>query len=522
MDIVARVSVSAMSYRFDPFELDAECFELRRSGAAIAVEPQVLSLLVFLIANRARMVTKDEIVDAIWHGRIVSDAAISSRVKSARHAIGDNGSAQRLIRTIHGRGFRFVGDVQEVGRASPVTVPNPSPVEPARPSIAVLPLGILGDAGPQSIVAEALPQEIIRELSRLRWLFVIARGSSFRFDTTHDLSHIGDVLGVRYVLTGTLESTRGNLAIHFELADARDVSVVWAERYVIPADAVHDVRAEVVSRVVAALDSRIPLHEADCARTKAPDCLDAWSAYHLGLQRMFRFTPEDNVAASCLFSSAVASEPTFARAHAGLSFTRFQDAFLDYSDADAASAGARAAAEQAVALDPLDAFANAALGRAHWLSGEIEGGLAWLERSIELSPNYAQGTYARAWAQTLLGRGDEGQRDADRAMALSPLDPLHYAMLATRALSHLVRDERAEAADWAERAAREPGAHALIEIIAAACHGANGDDARARHWVAGARRRQPQLSRARFFRSFPFADRGLREQLSHILAVAGL
>lgn len=514
-----------MIYRFGPFELDASRFELRENEVAVAVEPQVLSLLLFLIVNRDRLVTKDEIIDAVWHGRIVSDAAISSRVKSARRAVGDDGDAQKVIRTIHGRGFRFVGAVDEA-KPPPATaaseVDEPQ-TEPARPSIAVLPLSTIGDPGPLGIIAEALPHEIIRALSRLRWLFVIARASSFRFGgTAHDLRRIGELLGVRYILSGTLEAFDGHVAVAVELAKASDGGVVWAEQFKVNVGAVNDLRAEIVSSVVAAMELQIPLHEANRVRLASPEHLDAWSAYHLGLQRMFRFTAVDNAAAARHFAHALAQDQGFARAHAGLSFTRFQDAFLGYADRANATVAACQAAESAVTLDPLDPFANLAMGRAHWLSGDLEGSLAWLDRSTDLSPNYAQGLYAQAWAQALLSRGDGGQSNTDRAMALSPLDPLRYAMLATRALSHLVRDEAALAVPWAERAAREPGAHAFIDVIAAACHAAVGDIIHARAKIEIARKRQPSLTRDKFFRSFPFSDVEVRRQIGALLGQAGL
>ena len=514
-----------MLFRFGPFELDALRFELRENGGVVAVEPQVLSLLLFLIVNRNRLVTKDEIVSAVWHGRIVSDAAISSRVKSARRALGDDGRAQQVIRTIHGCGFRFVGAVDEGPRpaaATAIEVDEPL-TEPARPSIAVLPLSTIGDLGSLTIVAEALPHEIIRALSRLRWLFVIARASSFRFvGPTHDLRRVGELLGVRYILSGTLEAFGGRATVAVELAKASDGGVIWAERFEVSDGAVQDLRAEIVASVVAALELQIPLHEASRVQLAAPELMDAWSAYHLGLRRMFRFTAADNAAAAELFGHALAKDQGFARAHAGLSFTRFQDAFLDYADRATATAAACQAAERAVTLDPLDPFANLAMGRAHWLSGDLEGSLAWLDRSTDLSPNYAQGIYAQAWAQALLSRGDGGQRSSDRAMALSPLDPLRYAMLATRALSHLMRDEADSAVSWAERAAREPGAHALIDVIAAVCNAAAGDIVHARERIELARKRQPSLSRDKFFRSFPFADAEVRNRIGGLLDQSGL
>ncbi len=519
-----------MIYRFAGFELDRGRMELRRDGAAVSVEPQVFALLLLLVENRDRLVSRDELIEKVWDGRVVSDSAVDSRVKSARRAVGDDGRAQRCIRTLHGRGFRFVAEVEEGGApaivVTPAVVPPSVAAEPvtARPSIAVLPFRILGAADAYAAIADALPDELITELARLRWLFVIARGSSFRFRAPDpDLAAVGRTLGVRYCVTGTVEIAGGRLAVGVQLVDARDGGVVWADRLVSAVADVHATRAAIVAQIVAALELRIPLHEAQHAALAAPASLDAWSAYHLGLQRMFRFHRGDNAAAGELFARAIAAEPGFARAHAGLSFVHFQNAFLRYTgDTAAAVASARRSAERSVELDPLDPFANLTMGRSLWLEGELDASAGWLERATTISPSYAQAIYARAWTHALSGRGADGKLDADAAMALSPLDPLHYAMMATRALGHVVCGETADAATWAERAARAPGAHVLIAVIALAAHELNGDPARAAAWAANVRERAGAITQADFFRSFPFADAAARARLTAALAVYGI
>jgi DNA-binding winged helix-turn-helix (wHTH) protein/tetratricopeptide (TPR) repeat protein len=508
-----------MIYRFGPFELDLATGELRADGKLRAVEPQVFELLALLVANRDRLVTRDELIEKVWEGRVVSDAAVASRVKSARQAIGDDGAAQRLIRTLHGRGYRFVGDVrQQAAATSAVSVPDA-----ARPSIAVLPFRLVGAEGPCAGLALALPHELIIEMSRLRWLAVIARGSSFRVNAAETgFAEIGRLLGVRYALSGTVAFERGELAVSLELVDTRDSSLVWADRHRGPLDDVHLTRETILQQVLAALEIRIPLHEAGRARRLAAENLDAWSAYHLGLQHMYRFNRVDNAAAAALFQRAVALEPGFARAHAGLSFVHFQTAFLRHTDDLAGEIDqARRWAERGLELDPVDPFVNFTMGRTFWLRGELEGSLAWLERSTTLSPNYAQGLYARAWTEALAERPLESRGHVDLAMRLSPLDPMYYAMLGTRAFTHLALGDDAEAARWAERAARAPGAHVLIAMIAAATHSIAGDTGRAAAWAANVRERNGVLRRADFFRSFPMQSAAMRSRVSESLERLG-
>jgi hypothetical protein len=182
---------------------------------------------------------------------------------------------------------------------------------------------------------------------------------------------------------------------------------------------------------------------------------------------------------------------------------------------------ARRFAARGLELDALDPFVNFTMGRTYWLEGDLEGSLGWLERATHVSPHYAQGIYARAWTETLAGRAREGREHVDLAMRLSPLDPLHYAMIATRAFTHMVLNDDAEAARWAERGARSPGAHVLIAMIAAAAHTLNGDDERAAHWAASVRERNPSLTREDFFRAFPMKSEPMRGRVHQALGQVG-
>ena len=526
--------LTSVIYRFGTFELDTSRVELRADGVVRPLEPQVFALLALLVENRERLLSRDEIIEKVWDGRVVSDAAVASRIKSARQALGDDGKAQRFIKTAHRLGFRFVAEVsvarspaapQVADEAAAAADAGAAPAaETVQPSIAVLPFRLIGSPGPYTAIGDALADELIIELARLRWLFVTARGSSFRLrEPDADMGAIGRLLGVRYCLSGTVEVAGAGLAVTIELGDTRNDGIVWADRFSGALDDVHRFRADIGARILTALEARIPLHEAALARLAVPESLDAWSAYHLGLQHMYRFNRRDNAAATALFQQAVTLDPHFARAHAGLSFVHFQTAFLRHTDDLAGEIRlARRFAERGCEFDPLDPFVNFTMGRSFWLEGDLASALIWLERATSISPNYAQGIYARAWTETLAGQSLEGRRHVDLAMRLSPLDPLHYAMLGTRAFTHMVLGEDAEAALWAERAARAPGAHVLIAMIAAAAHGLSGDDVRAAAWAADVRARNPVLTREDFFRAFPMRPEATRARVADALLRCGL
>lgn len=526
-----------MSYQFGSFELDIASVELREGGKTRSLEPQVFALLALLVENRDRLVSKDEIIDKVWDGRVVSDAAVASRVKSARQALGDDGKSQRFIRTIHGQGYRFIADARAsqgiavfrraTAAETVVVEPTGSAIQPvdrtARPSLAVLPFRLIGEGGRYAALAVALPAELIAELSRLRWLFITARGSSFRLRASDtELSEIGRLLCVRYCLSGTVEVSDRSVVVAVELVDTTDGRVVWADRFSGRIDDVHAMREEIRSRVLMELEIQIPIHEAALARHGMPEDLDAWSAYHLGLQHLYRFNRVDNAAATTLFQQAVALDPFFARAHAGLSFIHFQTAFMCYSnDIPAEINQARRFAERGIELDPMDPFVNFTMGRTYWLDGDLDSSLIWLERATTVSPNYAQGIYAQAWTEALGKRAEEGRRHIDLAMRLSPLDPLYYAMLATRALTHMSMVEDVEAAEWADRAGRSPGAHVLIAMIAAVAHALKRDALRAAFWAENVRQRNGALTGDDFCRAFPMKSDAMRARVQHALANLG-
>ena len=258
-----------MIFAFEDFELDGGKRELRASGAVLPIEPQVFDVLWFLIENRDRAVAKQDLVDAVWNGRAISDSALTSRIKSARKALGDDGAAQKFIRTIHGVGFRFVAEVRAHAAAHVIEAPakDTLPAQTARPSIAVFPFRVAPDVEQRAAYADALPHDVIVQLSRLRWLFVIARASSFRFGPDYlDLENAINVLGARYGLTGAVENAASGLRIVVELWDARDKGVIWSDGFRIAPGGVHDVREEIVRAIVNALELQVPLHEARQAR----------------------------------------------------------------------------------------------------------------------------------------------------------------------------------------------------------------------------------------------------------------
>jgi TolB-like protein len=520
-----------MILAFSNVEIDPAKGEVRRDGKPVAVAPRVFSLLHLLAANAERMVTRDEIVDKVWDGRVISESAISTSVKEARQAIGDSGARQDLIRTLHGQGFRCIADVRILATApnvaaSQAEAPNPIASQgliAGKPSIAVLPFANVAAAGEPDPLGDGLAAELISALSRLRFLSVTARGSSFRFrQSDPDFGDIAALLGVRYCLSGIIEAGGSDIAVTVELASTVDGNVIWSDRFSGAVQQVHEIRRRIVAEVIGALELHVPRNEAQAARLLNASELDAWGQFHLGLQHLYRFNSADNGIAETCFNNAIARDPDLARAHAGLSFVAFQSAFMGYA-ADTAryQDAALAHAEKSLALDALDPFVNHCMGRARWITGDLAEAETWIGRSLDISPNFAQGHYLRALLNLLMGQSIEVREGNQLAMALSPLDPLLYAMLGTQALSYLHSEEFDQAATWAERGATAPGSHYLLGMIVAAARQLQGNPERARHWVELTRSRRPDATIERFFEAFPFQPGANRTRMEKALDAAG-
>jgi TolB-like protein len=523
-----------MRYRFDRFELDPELFVLREGGVELHVEPLVFDLLCFLVAGAGKVLTREAIIEHVWKGRFVSDATVSSCIKSARKVLCDTGQRQTYIRTIRGRGFQFATPVEIVqANAEQFSPREPQPEmnaagdhskKLAPPTIAVLPLYPLTEDQSLALFGDALAQEIILELSRLHWLFVIARGSTFRFRSqVVDLAKAGTILGADYFLTGTIQKRARQCVVAVELCRAVDRGVLWAEHFISPLDEIMHLHSRLAADIVAALEPRIELAEALQVANMPTEGLDAWAAYHRALSHMYRFNKRDNELASELFARAVKLDPGFARAHAGLSFTHFQNAFLGFTaDAAGETRRTRAHAVKGMELDPLDPFVNLTMGRAEWLSGNLEASLPWIERSISLRPSYAFAIYNSALVGTLLGEGEINEAKVSKAISLSPIDPLNYAMLATRALTHVIRGNYETAAIWGERAVRSPNAHVQIYAIAAFTCELAGNRPKAEEYIAHIRREHPGFGRSDFLKSFQFHDDRIRTLVEQSLERLGI
>ena len=541
-------------YLFAEFEIDLGQQELRRLGQAVHIEPQVFDLIVHLVRNRDRIVSKDELIETIWSGRIISEAALSSRINGARRALGDNGSDQAMIRTLHKRGFRFVGDVEAIEAPMTDAAARPVPDAPGRvagrvsvasevsrlgdvvsetvkaeavtrSSIAVIPFGNMSDDPENDYFSYGLTEDIIRLLARNRWLSVISRHSTIAFQgRVVDAREIGELLGVRYVMVGSVRKNRDAVRITAELVRAADGQQLWADKYDLQLEYIFDIQEEMARQIAATIEPELSKVEQQLAARKAPESLDAWDCYQRGLWNFWRFTTPGFDSAESYFQRAIAADPNFARGHGALSYVNLQRAFIDEpKDRAARLEVALRQARHAVALDELDCFCHCALGRALCLTNQNDDAMAALDVSLELNPSFAQAYFAQGFNLLWYGREIEAETLLDRALTLSPRDSHITAFHHVRSWAHFSLGEYDIAVEFARRATRQPNATYQTFATLAASLGLLGDRAQAETVAAELLQRKSNYSIEKARQEFFFCnDPGFVNRFVEGLRVAGI
>jgi len=499
-------------YRFEDCSLDTSRLELTRGGTLVHIEPQVLRILVYLVEQRARVVTREELHRVAWGSKVVSYGALNVRVNTLRQALGDDGLRQRIIRTVPKRGYRFVADVLTTATPPSHTTAHADPedqpkgkLEFSKPSIVILPLRNLG--GPEfRVLAEGLTYDITTRLGRTRSMLVTARGTAFSFgDGEYDVYEVGRRLNVSYVCCGSIQVRARRLRVNVSVAYAPTREEIWAQVYDEKLDDFMLVQERVASQIVSAIHAEIDRVEQHRALLVPSENLDAWSAFHQGCWHMYRFRKDHVTHADRMFRRSIDLEPTVPRPYAGLSFIYFERAFLGLSRNRASDLQqAQELALRALELDPRDPMGHWSLSRAHLLSGDLSEAEAALSTAIDLNPSYATAIYSLGWIYMHQGRGEACIEQIENARRLSPLDPLLFAMLGVQSLNLSMMGRTREAVELAEMAIRQPNAHGRAYLFCALTHAMAGNWREASQLMERTWAEDPKFGIGEFFKDFPF------------------
>jgi adenylate cyclase len=366
-----------------------------------------------------------------------------------------------IVESHTGLRLRAPDDVRDrPADAAPAAVPGTAPRPPEGPSIAVLPFTNMNGDPRQDFVADGITEDITTDLSRLRWLFVIARNSTFTYKgRAVDVRQVARELGVRYVLEGSVRTAAGRIRVTGQLADAGTGKHIWAERYDRELHDIFAVQDEITRNVVAAIEPHLYAEEGVRAAARPPGNLDAWGLTVRAIGLINRVGRRQNEEAQALLRRAIGIEPGYARAHALLSWAVWWAALCYWWPDTREGYGAAARhAEDAVALDPAEPWARMTLGLCLSTARQHERALAELRATLDLNPCFALGRTAFGWALLRAGHFDAAIAETGKAIRMSPTDSfagiytaIHgLALLGARRFGEALPFLRASVASFAE------------------------------------------------------------------------
>ena len=433
-------------FRFGEFELNLDRYELRNSGAPVKAEPRVLEVLNYLIEHRDRVVPKEELLDKLWPDVHVSESALTTAIRDARRALGDSPTEPRWIRTVYGRGFRFVGAVGDAPSVSAAPVLD-------HKSIAVLPFTDLSPAHDQRHFCDGIAEELINTLTRIQEIRVVSRATAFDFREDDDVRELGTKLGVGHVLRGSVRKSDDRMRITVHLVDTAKGHHVWSEKYDRQLGDIFALQEEIANKTARVLLGVMVDRQRDALRS-TPVRIDAYEFHLRGRTYLGEATPESFDAAVGMFELAIDFDAEYAPAHAGLA-----DALAElYGIRGSATLLQRAddASTRAVELAPQ--LAETHISRGHVLIAEerFEEASRELELAVSINPRSAEAYYRLGHLRVREAKLEEAAEMFDRAASLEPADfrpPLQLVWI-YKTLGRDAESREAEARTSALRAIR--------------------------------------------------------------------
>ncbi|MBS0246690.1 MAG: winged helix-turn-helix domain-containing protein [Proteobacteria bacterium] len=458
----------AMAYEFGPFRLDAEAEILFRDGEPIVLGQRAVALLGLLLQHAGAPVSKEALFDAAWPALAVEDSNLTVQIAALRRAFDEVGGAD-WIETLPRRGYRYVGPDVTIDALPAASPPVPPPVLPDKPSVAVLPFTNLSGDPQQDYFADGMVEDIVAGLSRIKWLFVIARHSTAAFKgTVIDLKQVARELGVRYLVQGSIRKDGNRVRISAQMAEAESGHQLWSERFDRALDDVFALQDEIALNVVSAIEPSLRRAEVERVRRKRPDSLDAYDLVLQAQQDVDSGMPARVTRALVVLRRALALDPAYALAHANAAMCHhclFLRSGLHEEDR---SASVRYA-EAAIAHGRDDPQALTLAGFSIGMDGhDRAAAFIALEAALAISPSsaltYILGSVMLAW-------GSEAERAiewSERGMRLSPLDPWAFAAYDAQAMGHFHLGRYDKAAQAAYRSVQANPAHSITYVQLAA------------------------------------------------------
>jgi TolB-like protein len=470
----------ASEFRFAGYTLDLRQGRLWGASGEVQLRPKAFAMLDYMVRHAGRVLSKEELLVAVWPDVTVSEDSLSQCVHALRDGLGEAGPS--LVKTIPRRGYLFDlatrAAVHAVDDTEPTASGDPSFLSPRQGSIAVMPF----DAGsslsvPDRLWFDGVVNDAISQLARLRSFDVIARGSVFALrNITRDAKEAGRRLGADYVLSGTVQLDGNSFRLQLDLVRTDAGTILWTDEIGVDRGGLLLLVGKLVDRIMAAVLSEVTIAERNRARLVPDQSLTAWQAYHRGLEAFGTYSEPTLMRARAYFAQATRLDPGFVRAFAGLSECQACLARAPFCKDQAAEAeAALRMAETAMRLDEAAPPAQFAYAHARWLHGAPEIALFHAEKSVALSPSFADGFAEIGFYSAMYGDPERAFAELARAEVLSPLNPFIDSVQIDRAVAHLQANSLEGAALWATKAASKRESYPQMQITGAIVLAAAGN-----------------------------------------------
>jgi len=542
-----------MLFTFDDCSIDCDRRELKRGGELVAVEPQVFDVLVYLIRHRDRVVSRDDLLSGVWGGRLVSESTLSSRINSARAAIGDSGDQQHWIRTIARKGFRFVGEVNEQHAPKDASGSKTLAIErhkgfpaaadpgleiaasreagglptafalPDRPSIAVLPFDATSGDPELDGFADGLTEDIITGLSRIRAFWIIARNTMFTYKgRAIDVRTVGKELGVQYAVNGRVRKAEGRLRMTAQLVETETGHHIWAAKIDRDSAGLFELQDDFTQFVVASVQVQLIVSEGKSVARKAKPVSRVGELLARALGRLYQPTADGLREMVSLAERALALDPTSGEASRLLAAGIWHQAYRGIIPWDRSAADrVMTFAQRAVAAEETDEYSHWMLALAHLMACQHDRAIVSLRRALDINPSFSLGYGTLGTVLAWRGEPDESIANNELALRINPSDPLNAHRHFGLALAHYLAARYAKALEHAAVVVELRPDWWLALIMYAAGLAQVGRAADAQAACIDLRRAKPDMT-VTSLNALPFAKASDRDHVADGLRKAGL
>jgi TolB-like protein len=512
-----------LKFEFGPFVLDRQRKSLAKNGMLLQPGQRAIALLEVLLDAGGKPVSKADLMDAVWPDSTVEESNLTVQVAALRKIMGPAPDGGEWIITVQRMGYQLVLPQPHPAAMAPSMDGSAVEAKTGKPSIAVLPFDNMSPDPSQEFFADGITEDLTTALSRLKGFFVIARNTMFTYKGKPvNIRNVGQELGVRYLLEGSVRSAGGRIRISTQLIDASSGNHIWGERYDRSTDDLFAIQDEITTSVAARISSELLMAEHERTARKPPTNLDAWECFVRAVFLVSRLSEEDSREAMLLLERAIASDPNYAQALGLIAFISTWRAAQGWDERTAAFDRTRDLGTRAIAADDREPWAWIGHGTIGLGTRDSRSAISSFERAIELNPNFAMAHGLTSLAYSFAGQATEAIRHLDEAMRLSPREVFQGAYIQQYAFAHFQGADYAKSLEYARRAHQLRPGHVYPMIIGAASAGYLGDKEEAAVLIRSLKATLPHATASWIETTVPYVLPEDRARLAHGLRLAGL